>query len=68
MSTLTELRNRIRKEAPNVGRLPYSHNIIRLTLAEIAEKFGVSKANKAVHDFKLESKGFNTEPEEGANG
>jgi len=46
-----------------VGRKPYSHNIIRIILAEIAKDHGKAEANKAVRDFKLDSKGFNTEPE-----
>jgi hypothetical protein len=62
---LAELRARIRREARFVGRKPYSHNIIRLVLAEIEQKFGRADANKAVRDFKLESKGFNEEPENG---
>jgi hypothetical protein len=60
---LTELRSRIQKEAPFVGVRPYSHNIIRMTLAEIDEHFGRTEANKAVRDCKLEQKGFNQEPE-----
>jgi hypothetical protein len=46
-----------------VGIRPYSHNIIRLTLAEIDKRFGRPAANKAVRDFNLEDKGFNEEPE-----
>ena len=61
--SLNQLRRRITREAPYVGRRPYSHNIIRLTLAEIDKRFGRAAANKAVKDFKLESKGFNEEPE-----
>lgn len=63
--TLRQLRQRIKREAPCVGKRPYSHNIIRLTLAEIDRRFGRPEANKAVVDFKLESKGFNEEPENG---
>jgi hypothetical protein len=62
--TLEELRDRIRWEAPCVGYKPYSHNIVRIILAEIEKKFGRAEANTAVRDFKLESKGFNQEPEE----
>ena len=58
---LDELRDRIRWEAPYVGRKPYSHNIVRIVLVEIEKKFGRAEANKAVRDFKLETKGFNTE-------
>ena len=61
--TLNELRDRIRWEAPYVGRKPYSHNIIRIVLAEIEKKFGRAEANRAVRDFQLERKGFNEEPE-----
>jgi len=63
--TLRELRQRIKREAPYVGKRPYSHNIIRLALAEIDRRFGRPAANKAVVDFKLESKGFNEELENG---
>ena len=59
--TLSELRDRIRWEAPYVGRKPYSHNIIRIVLAEIEKNFGRAEANRAVRDFSLERKGFNTE-------
>ncbi len=48
-----------------MGKRPYSHNIIRLALAEIDRTFGRPAANKAVVDFKLESKGFNEELENG---
>lgn len=65
MPDLSDLRWRIRQEAPYVGIKPFSHNIIRLTLAEIARKFGRAEANQAVRDFNLESKGFNQEPENG---
>lgn len=61
--TLAHLRDRIRQTAPTVGRLPYSHNIIRLTLLQISQQFGREEANKAVRDFKLKRKGFNEEPE-----
>jgi hypothetical protein len=60
MTPLAELRERIRQTAPSVGRLPYSHNIIRLTLVEIDRNYGREEANKAVLDFHLERKGFNT--------
>jgi hypothetical protein len=63
--TLRQLRQRIKRESPYVGKRPYSHNIIRLTLAEIDRRFGRPEANKAVVDFKLESKAFNEEPENG---
>ena len=63
--TLGQLRRRIKREAPYVGKRPYSHNIIRLTLAEIDQRFGRPAANKAVVDFNLENKGFNEEPENG---
>jgi hypothetical protein len=60
---LAELRNRIRREAPCIDRLPYSHNIVCITLQEIAQKYGTPEANKAVRDFGLECKGFSQEPE-----
>jgi len=63
MTPLAELRKRVKREAPYIGVKPYSHNIVRLTLAQIAQDHGRAEANKAVRDFDLESKGFNTEPE-----
>ncbi|MHB8108287.1 MAG: hypothetical protein ACYDH4_12825 [Candidatus Cryosericum sp.] len=62
--TLCQLRHRIKREAPYVGVRPYSHNIVRLTLAAIDKMHGRAEANKAVRDFKLENKGFNEEPRE----
>ena len=46
-----------------MGVRPYSHNIIRITLAQIADAHGRAKANQAVRDFDLAAKGFNEEPE-----
>ena len=60
---LKELRDRIKKEAPFIGIKPFSHNIVGLSLQEIAKKFSVKDANRAVRDFKLNAKGFNEEPE-----
>lgn len=63
--TLRQLRERIKRESPYVGVRPYSHNIIRITLAQIADAHGRAKANQAVRDFHLTAKGFNEEPENG---
>ena len=38
---LKRLRERIEREVPFVGRKPYSHNIIGLTLNQIAGEFGI---------------------------
>lgn len=59
--TLKELRANIKREAPHVGKKPYSHNIVGLCLRQIAEKFGKDEANKALGDFNLTRKGFNEE-------
>ena len=59
---LEELRACIKREAPFVGKKPYSHNIIRFNLAIIASEFGGEEANRAVRNFRLKSKGFNEEP------
>ena len=63
--TLGELRDRIRWEAPYVGHMPHSHAIVCIILAEMEEKFGRPEAYRAVRDFKLEGKGFNTEISDG---
>jgi len=66
---LEELRATLKREASYVGKKPFSHNIIRITLSIIADEFGGAEANKAVRDFRLKRKGFNEEPiEESRNG
>ena len=52
------LRERIEGEAPFVGIKPYSHNIIGLTLNEIAGEFGAGEANRAIRDFGLDELGW----------
>ena len=61
--TLRQLWARIKREAPYVGIRPYSHNIIRLTLAQIEKDHSGAAANRAVRDFHLAARGFNEEPE-----
>lgn len=61
---LEELRQRIKKEVPFVGKKPLSHNIIGLTLLEIERTYSRAEANKAIEDLGLARKGFNKEPEE----
>lgn len=63
-ASLAELRERVRKDARTVGLLPYSHNLVRLSLHEIEQRFGRAEANKAVRDFHLTQQGFNEEPED----
>ncbi len=60
---LAELRRRIANESRYIGIKPYSHNIVRLTLSEIGRNFSVAEANRAVREYRLESKGFNQEAE-----
>jgi len=55
---LDEYRAAIKREAPRVGRAPYSHNIIGIALSAIAKEYGKDEANKAIVDFKLEKKGW----------
>lgn len=57
--SLVDWRYTIAKEAPRVGKAPYSHNIIGIALSAIAEKFGAEEAEKAIIDFKLDKKGWN---------
>ncbi len=52
------LRGRIEREAPFVGIKPYSHNIIGLTLNQIAGEFDSAEANRAIRDFGLEELGW----------
>lgn len=59
--TLDELRNCIRWEATYVGRNPHSHEVVRILLVEIETRYGRAEADRAVRDFGLEIKGFNTE-------
>ncbi len=59
---LAELRAAIQRERPYIGKKPYSHNIVRLTLAIIEKEFGRAAANETVRKYKLEAKGFNEEP------
>ena len=61
---LAELRARIRMEAHYIGKKPYSHNLVGMLLREVAEKFGIAEANKAVRNFHLKAKGFNEESED----
>jgi len=63
-ASLAKLRGRIQREAPYIGIKPYSHNIVRLVLADIQDKYSRAEANRAVRDFGLQSKGFNQESEE----
>ncbi len=61
---LKRLRERIEREAPFVGRKPYSHNIIGLVLNQIAGEYGVAEANRAMRDFGLEKLGWREVREE----
>ncbi len=61
---LKRLRERIEREVPFVGRKPYSHNIIGLTLNQIAGEYGVAEANRAMRDFGLEKLGWREVREE----
>jgi len=60
---LAQLRDKIRQEAKQVGRQPYSRNLVRMLLRQIDKEFGTAAANQVVRDFKLARKGFNEEPE-----
>lgn len=59
--TLRDWRAVIRKEIPFVDIKPYSHNIISISLQAIAKDFGVSKADQAIEDFRLEGLGWQKE-------
>jgi len=55
---LNDLRRMIEDEVPYVDDRPYSHNIISITLRQIADKYGKDEANKAIEDFNLEELGW----------
>ena len=55
---LKALRSQIKREAKTTNVKSYSHNIISLTLQQIAKEFGDNEANKAITDFKLERLGW----------
>ena len=44
MSDLNELRAEIEQEAPDIGKRPYSHNIVRVVLCHEARKTGHVRA------------------------
>ncbi len=58
--TLTELRETIARHGPIVGTPAdkYAHNVVSLTLAIIAERYGNAAANEAIDDYDLEAKGW----------
>ena len=62
--TLEELRDYIDEQAEYVGEKPYSHNIISLTLLQIAKRFGHAEANRAIGDFGLDLIGWSKHEEE----
>ena len=59
--TLEDFRDTIKKERRFVGKKPYSHNIISLTLRIIAEKFGKDEANKTIRICELKKLGWSEE-------
>ena len=59
--TLGDWRAIIAIEAPRVGKLPYSHNIIGIALRAIAKLEGTEAANQAIEDFGLEKLGWRKE-------
>ena len=56
--TQEEWRTRTKKEAPFVGKKPFSHNIISIALGAIDHDYGIPEANRAIVDFKLEKLGW----------
>ena len=56
--SLEELKEIIDRERDFVDVKPFSHNIISLTLSEIANTYGEDEANKAIDDFDLEELGW----------
>jgi len=50
--------NTIKAEIPYVDIKPYSHNIINLTLASVAEQFGDEQAKKIIASTELKYMGW----------
>ena len=61
--TIEELKQIIREEKPFVDLKPYSHNIISLTLQQIAKEYGYDAANNIIKELELEKKGWRKEDE-----
>jgi len=55
---LESLKQKIAAEVPFIGIKPYSHNIIGLVLAQIAQNYGYNEANRCIDEFGLEEKGW----------
>ncbi len=55
---LKELWKQIKAEARFVDKKQYSHNIITLTLGQIADEFGQDEANAAIRDLNLGKLGW----------
>ena len=55
---LKELYSKIEEEVPYIDIKPFSHNLIGLSLRQIANEFGQDRANEAIEHFDLEELGW----------
>jgi hypothetical protein len=56
--SLEELRQKIRRQVPQLGRSPYSYHIVSFAVGLIEREYGYTEANKAIEDFGLEELGW----------
>ena len=61
-TNLNDMKIKVLEEIPFIDIKPFSHNIISLELRIIAEEYGQDVANKIIQDFKLDERGWHTEP------
>jgi hypothetical protein len=57
-NNLEELRRKIERQVPQVGRSPYSTHIVSLALGLIERDYGYIEANGAIEDFGLDALGW----------
>jgi len=62
--TLEEWKEMIAREVPFIGIKEYSHNIVGLALAAVANEYGKKVANDLIDEFNLEDSGWRKVPEQ----
>lgn len=58
-----DCKGRLERYADTIGQLPYSHNLISLTLREVAKKLGYEFANRLIDELELEDLGYSKSAE-----